>query len=132
MWFYIICLLMKVIINLKIGHKDLFVAFNVIMVLKKILLKYYMFWWNTICFLFFVCQASTKTIVSCLPRSILLALSGQIFFSVHSNSGYSFGESFSFFLGENTFQRVKLLTNNVITANISSTKQFSSTIFDVP
>ena len=39
MQFYIICLLMKVIINLKIGHKDLFVAFNVILVLWNIFLK---------------------------------------------------------------------------------------------
>ena len=31
MIFYIICMLMAVIINLKIGHKNLFVALNVIL-----------------------------------------------------------------------------------------------------
>ena len=65
MRFYIICFLMKVIINLKIGHKDLFVAFNVILVLLNIFLKYYMFLWNTTCFCFLLlllfCLASTKT-----------------------------------------------------------------------
>ena len=47
-------------------------------------------------------------------------------------SGYSFGESFSFSLGDDTFNRGKLLTDKVITANYSSARQFSSTNFDVP
>ena len=78
MRFHIICMLMKVIINLKIDHENLFVAFNVILVLWNIFLKYYMFLWNTICFF---CKASTKTIVSCLlPFSLFYQ--GKYFFSV--------------------------------------------------
>ena len=78
MRFYIICMLMKVIINLKIDHENFFVAFNVILVLWNIFLKYYMFLWNTICFF---CKASTKTIVSCLlPFSLFYQ--DKYFFSV--------------------------------------------------
>ena len=42
-----------------------------------------------------------------------------------------FGESFSFFLSDDTFNRGKLLTDNVFTADFSLTRKFSSTIFDV-
>ena len=120
MRFHIIYMLMKVIINLKIDHENLFVAFNVILVLWNIFLKYYMFLWNT---MFFFCLASMKTYVSCLPRSILLVLLGKIFFSMRWNSGYSFEDD--------TFHQGKLLTDNVITVNFSSTRQFSSTVFDI-
>ena len=50
---------------------------------------------------------SSKTIVSCLPCSIFFVLSKQMFFSVHWNSGYSFGEGFSFLLDDYTFNRGK-------------------------
>ena len=79
-----------------------------------------MFLWNT---MFFFCLASMKTYVSCLPRSILLVLLGKIFFSMRWNSGYSFEDD--------TFHQGKLLTDNVITVNFSSTRQFSSTVFDI-
>ena len=88
---------------------------------------YEIFSWNTICFYetlsVLFCLANMKTNVSCLPQSILLVLSKEIFFSMHWNSGYSFEDD--------AFHRGKLLTDNVITANFSSTRQFSSTIFDV-
>ena len=62
MLFYIICMLTKAIINLKSGHKNSFVASNVILVswniffeILDVLMKHYIFFH----------LASMKTIVSC-------------------------------------------------------------------
>ena len=84
--------------------------------------------WNTTCFF---CLVSTKVIASCLPGCILLVLSGQIFFSALKLWIFIWWKLF-FFLGDDTFHRGKLLTDNLITANFSSARQFSSTIFDFP
>ena len=119
---------MKVIINLKIGHKNSLVAFKVILV-------YEIFFWNSICF-----YETLRVFFAWWVRRLLLLVYQVAFslfyqgkyFLVHWNCGYSFGESFSFFLGDDTFHRGKLLTDNLITASFSSARQFSSTIFDFP
>ena len=131
MWFYIICLLMKVIINLKSGHKDFFCSLychnGVIkhfIEILYVLMKHYMF------FVFFA-RRVRRLLFLVYHVAFSLFYQGKYFFQWSQILDIHLVKVF-FFLGDNTFHRGKLLTNNVIKVNFSSTKQFSSTIFDVP
>ena len=108
----------------------MFVAFNGILVLWNIFLKYYMFLRNTIVRLFFAWLV-WRLLFLFYHVACCLFYQDKYFFSVYWNSGYSFVDIDDFLTGFVTFDRGKLLTEKVTTANSFSARQFSSTMFDV-